>query len=92
MQRISDFSTKIFLAHERSFWSWYYVYDDRRGKRCLNHYRILIKEGNKWANRVESLERQAENAERVVDESEEAHEARYAVICKRGVSKQLADK
>ncbi len=30
--------------------------------------------GNKWANRVESLERQAENAERVVDEkSEEVH-------------------
>lgn len=57
------------------------VYDDSERKKAFNKTTTeLIKEGNKWANRVESLERQAENAERVVDEkSEEAHEwLRYA--------------
>ena len=57
------------------------VYDDSERKKAFNKTTTeLIKEGNKWANQVESLERQAENAERVVDEkSEEAHEwARYA--------------
>ena len=61
------------------------VYDDSERKKAFNKTTTeLIKEGNKWANKIESLEHQVENAERVVDEkSEEAYEwARLPVICK----------
>ena len=72
------------------------VYDDSERKKAFNKTTTeLIKEGNKWANKVESLERQAENAERVVDEkSEEAHEwARFARDMQNEAyqSKQLAE-
>ncbi len=65
------------------------VYDDSEEKGCLtNHYRIELKRGTN--GRTRSLERQAENAERVVDESEEGEWA-YAIICRTSVSvKQLA--
>ena len=72
------------------------VYDDSERKKAFNKTTTeLIKEGNKWANKVESLERQVENVERVVDEkSEEAHEwARYARDMQNEAyqSKQLAE-
>lgn len=72
------------------------VYDDSERKKAFNKTTTeLIKEGNKWANKVESLERQAENAERVVDEkTEEAHEwARFARDMQNEAyrSKQLAE-
>lgn len=72
------------------------VYDDSERKKAFNKTTTeLIKEGNKWANKVESLERQAENVERVVDEkAEEAHEwARFARDMQNEAyqSKQLAE-
>lgn len=72
------------------------VYDDSERKKAFNKTTTeLIKEGNKWANKVESLEHQAENAERVVDEkSEEAYEwARFARDMQNEAyqSKQLAE-
>jgi hypothetical protein len=72
------------------------VYDDSERKKAFNKTTTeLIKEGNKWANKVESLERQAENAERVVDEkTEEAYEwARFARDMQNEAyqSKQLAE-
>lgn len=72
------------------------VYDDTERKKAFNKTTTeLIKEGNKWANKVESLEHQAENAERVVDEkSEEAYEwARFARDMQNEAyqSKQLAE-
>lgn len=72
------------------------VYDDSERKKAFNKTTTeLIKEGNKWANKVESLEHQAENAERVVDEkTEEAYEwARFARDMQNEAyeSKQLAE-
>lgn len=72
------------------------VYDDTERKKAFNKTTTeLIKEGNKWANKVESLEHQAENAERVVDEkTEEAYEwARFARDMQNEAyqSKQLAE-
>lgn len=72
------------------------VYDDSERKKAFNKTTTeLIKEGNKWANKVESLEHQAENAERVVEEkTEEAYEwARFARDMQNEAyqSKQLAE-
>ena len=72
------------------------VYDDSERKKAFNKTTTeLIKEGNKWANKIESLEHQVENAERVVDEkSEEAYEwARFARDMQNEAyqSKQLAE-
>lgn len=88
---------KDFSAHMKEVFGYDIgVYDDTERKKAFNKTTTeLIKEGNKWANKVESLEHQAENAERVVDEkSEEAYEwARFARDMQNEAyqSKQLAE-